>query len=842
MEPQASVYIITFFPDDRAILSTREDQTGRVESVVRMLSEESGLRYCHLTFHVNVLRKYLHEFPEDRDSIIENIRKSKLLIGPWYARPDAYICGGEFMVRNLLYGHRIAEEFGAVSKIGYIRSLRGMNKQLPQILLGFNIDILIFDGYFELMREKEALFFWKGVDEEQVLFLNLAEANRNLTGEAGGRACWLPAESLLKSAQRTVGLVMDAYDISAPRVGPTESEISNPLPGFRYFSGNLTDYFWELKDSLDVKNMPVAHKELMDKFCGPVGERGATPPDELTFTERLEISQLLKFHQCYTEPWGVFDASTGGSSDIKTVRDIWFALLDRQSGFDKNPTERKHGSIFYSIHRQKSEEAFEQFVREITDRIDLNGFSREDKFLVALNPLPCKHSRLEEIEVLLPIQNGADNFHIQELSGRDVKYQIIDKTEIDPIFAEDGEGPIGKYQAIVEFQNIPAMGYRSYQIIPSQSTRQYRAPDISPEKNCLENSTLRVEIQENGTFNVFSRETGSLYEGLGFLEDLACIETGQNPRSDSDVETTLNLKPQIDLLFNGPLRAAYKIYYCWRIPADWDEVHRTRTAEKVYLYASVILSLDRKAKHVNMDIELIDQARNHRVRVDFPINFNAQTICTGSSFDIAYRKKNGKVLYQGNRQSGPFPVQDYVGLSDDIDGFTILTDGYTEYDTARNGEQCLSLCIHERLDDIRRRCSVNRRLAFYPYLGNWECGQIINESMAWNLKFRYFQKNYSEGPLPPKISFITVDSDELVVSALKLSEHGPGAVLRLFNPTRKYIKAKVCSAYPLRSVKSLSLEEFEVDQFEIGNQHEISFEVHPKKIVSLELIWDNELI
>ncbi|MDO9548910.1 MAG: hypothetical protein Q7J65_08120, partial [Candidatus Marinimicrobia bacterium] len=74
---------------------------------------------------------------------------------------------------------------------------------------------------------------------------------------------------------------------------------------------------------------------------------------------------------------------------------------------------------------------------------------------------------------------------------------------------------------------------------------------------------------------------------------------------------------------------------------------------------------------------------------------------------------------------------------------------------------------------------------------------------------------------------------------LKTSENG-NAILRLFNPTVEFIKGSITSHYPLRSVHSLSLEEYRVESVSLKNDNEIPLLVPPKKIITLELVFKNE--
>ena len=91
------------------------------------------------------------------------MKEGRLFIGPWYTLPEEHLVSGESLVRNLLLGHRLAEEFGGVMKIGYSPFSYGQASQMPQIYLGFGIDTILF--YHGITPEEApAEFIFEGAD------------------------------------------------------------------------------------------------------------------------------------------------------------------------------------------------------------------------------------------------------------------------------------------------------------------------------------------------------------------------------------------------------------------------------------------------------------------------------------------------------------------------------------------------------------------------------------------------------------------------------------------------------------------------------------------------------
>ena len=108
------------------------------------------------------LEDYLEICPESRPLLEKYVEDKRLWVGPWYTAPDCFYLTGESIVRNLLVGHRVAREFGSVSKFGYTPFGWGQISQLPQIYDGFGIDSVFF--YRGADTIKPNYYDWVGAD------------------------------------------------------------------------------------------------------------------------------------------------------------------------------------------------------------------------------------------------------------------------------------------------------------------------------------------------------------------------------------------------------------------------------------------------------------------------------------------------------------------------------------------------------------------------------------------------------------------------------------------------------------------------------------------------------
>jgi alpha-mannosidase len=143
-----------------------------VDKLLDVLERHPRFRYFMLDGQTVVLEDYLEVRPENAARLRRYVRQGRILVGPWYILPDEFLVSGEAMVRNLMLGHRMAGDFGAVMKVGYLPDSFGQTGQIPQIMRGFGIDCaVIYRGVGPEVEQSE--FLWQAPDGSEVLAIHL---------------------------------------------------------------------------------------------------------------------------------------------------------------------------------------------------------------------------------------------------------------------------------------------------------------------------------------------------------------------------------------------------------------------------------------------------------------------------------------------------------------------------------------------------------------------------------------------------------------------------------------------------------------------------------------------
>ncbi len=110
-----------------------------------------------------VIEDYLTIRPENEKRIKSLIKAGRIMIINWYTLPDMFTVAPECIIRNMLIGRQMAQDYGGAMKSGFTPFSYGQVSQLPQIYQDFGISTAMF--YRGTNRyELPSLFLWEGKD------------------------------------------------------------------------------------------------------------------------------------------------------------------------------------------------------------------------------------------------------------------------------------------------------------------------------------------------------------------------------------------------------------------------------------------------------------------------------------------------------------------------------------------------------------------------------------------------------------------------------------------------------------------------------------------------------
>ena len=152
-----------------------------VDGVMRHLEEDNEFRTFHFDGQTIALEDYLEIKPYNREKLKKYITEGKICVGPWYILQDEFLTSSEANIRNLLVGMQMSEEFGKVTKLGYLPDAFGNAGQMPQIFSQAGIKAAVYgrgvkptgaanEVYdFDSYKSQYSEMYWQSPDGSKVL-------------------------------------------------------------------------------------------------------------------------------------------------------------------------------------------------------------------------------------------------------------------------------------------------------------------------------------------------------------------------------------------------------------------------------------------------------------------------------------------------------------------------------------------------------------------------------------------------------------------------------------------------------------------------------------------------
>jgi mannosylglycerate hydrolase len=794
------------------------------------------------------LLEYLADHPGKKEVVRQLVERKKLLFGPFFVQLHSGHTSGEALIRNLLIGHQKGRLIGDVQKTGFLPMMRGRNSQVPQILAGFNIDAVVIDANVQAMEKLISEFIWEGPDGSKLL-----------VGRVMFRTCeqlTMPVTELKKVIERFTNLssenviIYSFYDRTGLEKLPENLEKLSGAAEAEVKVESLSDTVWNIKDSLDIKEIAGYKGEI----C--IENRDINSDNQYDYFLRHSIEVGVVIHrlsnliQYIIEPWSVISNLMKMSSNPRPEESLWIRFFKNQAF--TYLTESSANEFIQTLCDElssltdESEKHLKGIVDGIVANIGIENANPKDYFFTIINPLPYSRTEIAEVVLEMPSILNRDTIVARDIGGREIPFKIISKEE-GALFKLDNQDK-AKYHCLVELKNIPGMGWKTFQIELNGRPKSFPAIPISAERHALENDYLRIEINENGTLEIFAKETGEFFSEVGYFIDE--VDLGQYQADDKTTAhvpiTTKKLHPQIKLLYNTPKAAAYRIEYYWEIPKMfvWNHSRRSPRHERINIIE--VVSLDRLSRQVDLKIEIHDHAYDHQIKICFPIDFIPENSYTDGFFSVETRN------FQSRRGCEELSMRNFVGVSSEESGFAVLSDGINEYQLIQSGRHntlALTLVRNFQIskaekpveEDRLRNEKAEMHLAFYPHLANWESGEILIEALLFNTPLIVRQLTNYAGFLPAKIQFLKVNPDILLFSALKTADDDRSVILRLFNPTRNLVDGEINTCLPIEAARYLTLEEHIIANLEPIDPNRLGIKIFPRKIVTVKIIFKKEI-
>jgi alpha-mannosidase len=233
---------------------------------------------------------------------------------------------------------------------------------------------------------------------------------------------------------------------------------------------------------------------------------------------------------------------------------------------------------------------------------------------------------------------------------------------------------------------------------------------------------------------------------------------------------------------------------------------------------------------VDIETEVDNRARDHRLRVHLPTGVRAEHSAAEQHFGVVRRpvampESDGTWM---ETPIGTYPQKSFVDVSDGDRGLMVANRGLPEYEALAEDDGTVTLALTLlrcvgwlSRGDLRTRrgpagpsleapgAQMPGRWTFHysliPHAGGWDAA--YHQAHAFARPLRAVRSRGGSGALPAAASLLEIEPDSLVLSALKTAEGGDGVVARVYNTAGTAVNGSLRLLAPHAGVEMADLNE-----------------------------------
>jgi alpha-mannosidase len=715
------------------------------------------------------------KYPDIFEEIRQRVKEGRWeIVGGMWVEPDLNMPSGESLVRQILIGKRyFLSRFGIDVNIGWNPDSFGYNWQLPQIYKKSGIDYfvtqkLIWAHDFTTFPYK--LFWWESPDGSRVLTYFPHHYGGGIDAESLGTDLSIWAPSIYGQNAAVSPEIMHLYGVGDHGGGPTRIMLDNAeklrapdavFPRFEF--GLPRDFFADLGGKLPKMNIPTWNNELYFQ-----SHRGV-------FTSQSETKRRIRRgeEQVLTaEKFASLALLFGCPYPEKQLESAWKDLLFDEfhdvmpgSGIGVNYAEAEKNleGVEY-VTNTITQDA----LTEIAAHADTRGTGTP---LIVFNSLAWARTDVVEAEVQLP--QKVDGIQVLDAQGKTVMSQIVSQdTETHRV-------------RLLLRAHVPALGFRTY-FVRGQTRNVPGVSEVKSSADSLENEYLRLTVDRNSgcmtrlvikatnknvlapaeTDSGGSRTSicGNLLQAFADTPRLMGVWNLDAWNIDEDFEKQhwdLDRADEVQLVESGPLRAILRVK---------NHFGRSTFERDITVYAGV--------PRVDVKMRVEWKEKHILLKVAFPLSVHNKR----AAFEIPFGSIERPTTRSNPEEAAQFevPSQRWADLSNPEYGFSLLNNSKYGYD-AKGNVLRLSLLRSPTFPDPHSDEGFHEFVySLYPHSGSWRDARTILRGYELNEALTVRPANTHQGSLGPEHSFLTVGSDNVVITAFKKAEDSNAIVLRFY--------------------------------------------------------------
>ncbi|NYF92252.1 glycoside hydrolase family 38 C-terminal domain-containing protein [Tunturiibacter empetritectus] len=718
------------------------------------------------------------KYPQMNDEIKQRIKEGRWeVVGGMWVEPDLNMPDGESIVRSILIGKRwYQQHYGVDVRIGWNPDSFGYNWQLPQIYKRSGIDYFVTQkmAWNDANQLPFKLFWWESPDGSRVLtYFPHDYYNDNLN------PLRLSAD-LAISRQRSPGMedMMDLYGIGDHGGGPTRvildegqhwAQPDRVIPKMHF--GLAQSFFTDAEQKVSTTSPEWNYESIAKGYTFPKLEEGKivipTWKDEmyLEYTRGVMTTQANhKRNMRESEEWALNSEKVASLAWLQGdpypnngFNEAWKKIVFNQFH------DLAAGSGIGVIYKDAQED-YEQ-VRRATSEIstkalqtlsaEINTSVGGDVPILVFNSLAWQRDGLVMADVQL---TAASANGVSVIDARD---HVLPSTVLESNLKTN------TYKLLIEARSVPSMGYEILHVIPG---RKRFASDLKASGTTMENAALRVVIDPKTGCITSLFDKKSNFESLAkgacgnqlqtFTDTPKDFDAWNIDRGTLDRMTPIENVDSVKLIESDAVRAIVRVTRTWQ---------SSKFLQDITLYAN--------ANTISVDNDIDWHETHILLKAAFPLAVTAPM----ATYEIPYGTIERPTTRNNSWEQAKFevPAMRWADLGDTQHGFSLINESKYGYDGVNNLLRLSLLRSPTWPDPEADRGHHHFGYQLYPHAGTWQQALTERQGYEYNYKLWAVQVEAHTGTQLAEHSYLSVEPENVVLTAVKKAEDANGLIFRV---------------------------------------------------------------
>jgi len=767
------------------------------------------------------------KYPAIFQAIQQRVKEGRWeILGGMWVEPDLNMPTGESLVRQILVGKRYFEQkFGVDVKIGWNPDSFGYNWQLPQIYKRSGIDYFMTAKLIwnDTTKFPYKLFRWQSPDGSRVL----TYLPRSYGG--GIDPVQISEDVATYASQMGINEMLHPFGVGDHGGGPTRAMLDaaedwmktpNTFPTLKLSTAQ--GFFDDIEKNQDRLSIPAWNNELYLQY-----HRGVlTTQSEMKKRVRQSEELLLN-----AEKFSSLAMLGGLDYPQEQLNDDWKKVLFNQ--FHDLMPGSGVATIYVDAARDLSnvklsgEKILSDSLGSLAARINTQGLGIP---VVIFNPLGWSRTDIAEVQAQFPSPVG-------EVEVRDPSGAVVPAA----VFSRDDVTHTLKIRLLAG--SVPALGYKVYRLVPAAhpapgSTlrataagmeNEFLSLKIDPRTGCI----TSLVNKQNGRETLAAGACGNLLQAFvdkprewdawdidhRFGHQMWNMDAW-NLDPDFEAHTSnLTEAEEVKLIENTPVRAVIRVKR---------KFQNSSFVQDICVYPGV--------PRVDVHMQVDWHEKHVLLKVAFPLSVQSDY----ATYEIPYGTIRRPTTRNTPEERAMFevPALQWGDLSDAQHGFSLLNASKYGYDTKGNTIR-LSLLRAITFPDPHADEGFHEfTYSMYPHAGDWKSAGTMRRGYELNFPFIPVPAAPHEGVFPAERTLVSIEPDNVILTAIKKAEDGRALVFRFFEFEGKAVEVRLRFPEAGSSVLQVNLMEKQGAPLPLQDGgRQTTLTVHPYEIVTVKALF-----